>query len=291
MAEQTAAEYFEDPDSHGNYQFVTLKEMVDDLLADTSDSDGYLENTKRSQLVRYLKKGIRRVNSSTKKMYHAVQITVGPDLYFAVPQNYVDWQRVSVVDDNGRLQPLNINNSINTSQGYLQNNQYEILFNDQGQLLTTDMNNAYQNPYVSYSFAENGYSCINHNYYDNTSTDSDNLTSDTSLASMYGDFKVNDSRGTIHFSSSLEDRDIVIEYLSDGLDLENLEDKEIKVHKHMQDAVKWFAISEIICMRRSVNQYQIRSARNRFKTELHRAKILSLKFDFLTIGREFNSIP
>ena len=291
MANQTAAEYFGDQDSHGNYQFITLKEMVDDLLADTTDADSYLQNTKRSQLVRYLKKGIRRVNATTKKMYHAAQLTVGSDLYFPVPQNYVDWQRVSVVDDNGRLQPLNINHNINTSDGYLQNNEYEILFNNEGELLTTDMNNAYQNPYVKYSFAQSGYNCINQNDFNQGSTNSGDTTTDTSLVSMYGDFKVNDHRGTIHFSSNLEDRDIVIEYLSDGLDLENLKQEEIKFHKHLQDAVKWFAISEIISMRKSVNQYQIRSARRRFKTELHKAKIASLKFDFLTVGREFNSKP
>ena len=299
MAAQTPAEHFADQDSWGNYQFITLKEMVDDLLADTTDTDSYLQNTKRSQLVRQLKRGIRKVNRVTKKMYHAVQITVGSNLYFALPQNYVDWQRVSVVDDNDRLQPLNINHNINTADGYLQNFEHEILFNNDGELLLTDMANAYQKPYKKYTF--NPY--IGNSLYGNvgygygygygfgTNGDYRDHTSDPRLASKYGDFKVNDDRGTMHFSSNLEDRDIVIEYLSDGLDLQTLQESEIKIHKHMQDAVKWFAISEIIATRRSVNQYQISSARRRYKTELHRAKLLSLKFNFLTIGREFNSMP
>jgi len=291
MASQTPAQYYADQDSWGGYQFITLKEMVDDLLADTVDTDSYLANTKRSQLVRQLKRGIRKVNRVTKKMYHAVQITVNPDLYFALPQNYVDWQRVSVVDDDGRLQPLNINHNINTADGYLQNNEWELLFNNEGELLLTDQNNAYQNPYIRYTFAHSGYHCANYNHGSTGLTGGGDVTSDTSLASIYGDFKVNEQRGTIHFSSNLEDRDVVIEYLSDGLDLEHLREEEIRAHKHLQDAIKWFAISEIISTRRSVNQYQIKSARQRFKTELHQAKLLSLKFDFLTIGREFNSMP
>lgn len=270
MAVQTPAQYFADDASWGGYQYITLKELVDDMLADTTDTDSFLANTRRSQIVRQLKRGIRVVNRETQKMFHVAQLTVGPDLYFALPQNFVDWIRVSVIDEHDRMQPLNVNNKINTAHGYLQNFEYEILFDFEGQLLTTDMANAYQIPYVRHTIK---------------------TTKDTSLLSKYGDFKVNDDRGTIHFSSNLEDKDVVIEYMSDGLDLENLEEKEIKIHKDLQDAIKWFAISEIVSTRKGVNQYDKTTTRNRYKSEKHKAKILALKFDYLTIGREINSMP
>jgi len=270
MAIQTPAQYFADDQSWGSYQFITLKELVDNMLADSLDSDNYLANTKRSQIVRKLKEGIRVVNRSSQKMFHVAQLTVGPTLYFALPQNFVDWIRVSVIDKNDRLQILNVNRNINTSDGYLQNNEYEILFDVDGQLLTTDLANAYQNPFIQHTFES---------------------TSDTSLISKHGDFKVNEDRGTIHFSSNIEDKDVVIEYMSDGLDLQNLKEEEIKIHKHMQDAVKWFCISEIFSTRKSVSLGDKRTARNRFLKENHVSKILSLKFDFLTIGREINSMP
>jgi|AntRauTorckE5430_2_1112549.scaffolds.fasta_scaffold00943_13 RecG-like helicase len=270
MATQTPAEYHADYKSWGGYQSITLKDLVDDMLADTTDSDSYLANTKRSQIVRQIKRGIRTINKDTNKMYHAVQITVGTSLYFALPQNYVDWERVSVIDENDRMQPLGVNNRINTSDGYLQNHKYEILFNHDGELLTTDMANAYQVPYIKHTV---------------------NTTNDTSLLSKFGEFKVNDDRGTIHFSSDLEDKCIVIEYRSDGLDMQKLKEQEIKIHKDFQEAVKWFAISEIISTRKSVNQYDKTTARNRFLKEKHEAMIKALKFDFLTIGRVINSKP
>lgn len=271
MTIQTPIEYFEgDEKNWGNYQYTTLKELVDDMLADTTDPDSYLANTKRSQIVRQLKRGVRKVNRDTQKMFNVAQLTVNNNLYFPLPQNYVDWVRVSVIDKDGRMQPLNINNSINTADGYLQNYKDELLFDYEGQLLTTDMANAYQIPYIKHTVK---------------------TTNDTSLLSEFGEFKVNDERGTIHFSSNLEDKDVVIEYLSDGLSLEKLKEQEIKIHKDLQDAIKWFAISEILSTRKSANQYDKRATRDRFKTERHTALIKSLKFDFLTIGRVINSMP
>lgn len=271
MAIQTPIEYFEgDEENWGNYQYITLKELVDDMLADTTDSDSYLANTKRSQIVRQLKRGVRKVNNDTQKMFNVAQLTVNSNLFFPLPQNYVDWIRVSVIDKDDKMQPLDINNKINTADGYLQNHKDELLFDFEGELLTTDLANAYQNPYVRHSIK---------------------TTNDTSLLSKFGEFKVNDERGTIHFSSNLEGEDVVIEYLSDGLSLEKLEEKEIKVHKDLQDAIKWFAISEILSTRRSVNQYHKTTARNRYLVEKHKAMIKSLKFDFLTIGRVINSMP
>jgi len=270
MAIQKPSEYFADDKSWGSYQYITLKELVEDMLADTTDTDSFLANTKRSQIVRQLKRGVRRVNNATQKMFNVAQLTVSPSLYFALPQNYVNWIRVSVIDKEGHMQPLNVNSKINTADGYLQNHKWEILFNDQGELLTTDMANAYQIPYARYTVKDTG---------------------DTSLLSKHGEFKVNEERGTIHFSSNLEDQDVVIEYLSDGLDLHNLKEKEIKVHKDLQDAIKWFAISEIVSTRRNATQYDKVSTRNRYNTERHKALIASLNFDFLAIGRVINSMP
>jgi hypothetical protein len=270
MAIQKPSDYYADDANWGKYQYITLKDLVDDMLADTTDTDSFLANTKRSQIVRKLKTGIRVVNNATQKMFNVAQLTVGSNLYFALPQNYVNWIRVSVINEEGRLQPLNINNKINTASGYLQNYKHEILFNHEGELLTTDMVNAYQIPHIRHTFK---------------------TTQDTSLLSKHGEFKVNEERGTIHFSSNLEDQVVVIEYLSDGLDLENIREEEIKVHKDLQDAIRWFAISEIISTRRNANQYDKSSARNRYNTERHKALIASLNFDFLTIGREINSMP
>ena len=270
MAIQTPLEYYEDENSWGKYQYITLEEMVNDMLADSLDPDSYLSNTRRSQMVRQLKRGVRKVNNDTQKMFYVAQLTLGPDLYFALPQDYVDWVRVSVIDDQDKMQPLDINNKINTASGYLQNYQYELLFNNDGELLTTDMANAYQVPYIRHKVKD---------------------IDDAKMLSKYGEFKVNDERGTIHFSSNLEDKDIVIEYLSDGQDLEKLKEKEIKVHKDLQDAIKWFAISEILSSRRSTNQYDKTTTRNRYLAEKHKAMIKALKFDFLTIGRELNSMP
>ena len=270
MAAQTPAEYYADDASWGNYQFITLKELVDEMLADSTDSDSYLANTKRSQIVRNLKRGIKELNRDTKKTVYAAQLTLGPKLYFTLPQSYIDWVRVSVIDEHGRMQPLNINNKINTAAGYLQNYKHELLFDYQGQLLTTDMANAFQKPFIRHTIC---------------------TTNDTSLLSKFGEFKVSDDRGTIHFSSNLQDKDIVIEYLSDGLEMEKIKETEIKVNKSLTQAIRWFAISEILALRRNAMQYDKTSTRNRYLKERHKALIEALNLDFNEIARVIPSMP
>tara|TARA_B100002049_G_scaffold145952_1_gene108406 strand:- start:2627 stop:3442 length:816 start_codon:yes stop_codon:yes gene_type:complete len=270
MAAQTPSEYYADDASWGNYQFITLKELVDEMLADSTDSDSYLANTKRSQIVRNLKRGIKELNRDTKKTVYAAQLTLGPKLYFALPQSYIDWVRVSVIDEHGRMQPLNINNKINTAAGYLQNYKHELLFDYQGQLLTTDMANAFQKPFIRHTVC---------------------TTNDTSLLSKFGEFKVSDDRSTIHFSSNLQGKDIVIEYLSDGLEMEKIKETEIKVNKSLTQAIRWFAISEILALRRNATQYDKTTTRNRYLKERHKALIDALNLDFNEIARVIPSMP
>lgn len=267
-------DYYNDSDNWGYYQYITLKDFVDEFLIETTDEDSYLSNVSRSKIVSQAINGIRLLNREIKKTVKAVEMTVGPEMYLILPQDYVDWVRVSVIDNQGHLQPLNINVRINRSIGYLQDHNGEILFDNDGFILTADGNNYLGTPHTKYQFTDyfrGGF-----------------FELDTSVLSRYGEFVIDEERGTIAFSSDLEDKEIVIEYISDGLDAKNIDEKAITINKQLIEVLSDWVYSECIAKRRSVPANEKQRARRRYKSTLHKTKIDAANFDINQISRVLN---
>jgi hypothetical protein len=262
---QTPEDYYSDQENWGNYQFITLKQFIDEFMVETTDPDSYLNNTPRSKIVTQSKIGIRTLNREIKKTVLAIEMTVGPDMYLPLPQDYVDWVRVSVVTADGKLKALNINVLINRAIGYLQDDTGEILFDEQGQILQADGTNYIGKPYRKYKFTD---------YFRGK-----NFELDTSVLSRWGEFLIDEERGTIAFSSNLEGKEIVLEYISDGLQMYNLREEDITIHKDLVETLSDWVYSECISKRRHVPANEKDRARKRYKTTLHKCKIDSADFD------------
>lgn len=260
MPLQIPEDYYDDPSLHGGYQYETLKNVIDAMLLRTMDDDHILKNTKRSQLILFAKEGIQQLAESTTNDILAVELTVPESGYLILPQDFVNWVRVSVVctdESTGgyHLQPLDINRNISTATSYLQDHTGEILFDADGYILEADASNAYAQPYRRYCFG-GGYQ----------------PTLDTSKLSKYGMFNVDERGGRITFSSNLVEQNIVIEYISDGLNAELRED-QVTIHKHCVQALKDWIYYAAIEGKRSVGAGEKQRALQRFKTTLHKAKI------------------
>jgi hypothetical protein len=277
MAIVTPEQYHNDENSHGNYQYVSLKSIIDSLELEALDDDSFLKNTKRYQMIRHAKNAIKEVTKQAANDILAIEITVPDNLVFALPQDYVNYVRVSVVvldESTGskRLQVLDVNNKINISTGYLQDHNAQILFDNNGYILTTDADNAYGNPYKTFAFTDAG--------------GQPNL--DTAKLSQYGEYTIDERRGKILFSSELGNREIVLEYISDGLQAE-INDDEITVHKHIVNTVRDWAYYACIECKRNIPMNEKKRALDRYKTTLHQAKLDRADFNFVQIARAFRT--
>lgn len=276
MAPQTPQDYYENEELHGGYQYVTLKTVVDNMLLEAEDDDSYIKNVKRSRIVNYAKQAIRTVTRQAANEVFAVEVTVPTSLSWVLPQDYVNYKRISVVmtDKNTgslRLYPLDVNRNINIATGYLQDDAGELLFDDAGQILTADSSNGYARPYKRYAFS-----------------DEYQPTLDTSKLSKYGEFVIDEKRGTILFSSDLSEQEVVIEYVSDGLQAELSED-EITMHKYLRDTVENWIYYSCIERKRNVPANEKQRALLRYKTTLHQAKLALADFNLLQISRVLRS--
>lgn len=265
MTPDTAFDYHENEENHGNYIFCNLGEIVQELEQESLDTDSYLNNTPRSKIVAKVKEGVRELNRDIKKTVLAKEFTVSPSLYFTLPQDYLDWVRVSVLDENNRLRPLNVNNRVHTAEAYLQDHEWNLLFTREGDVLTLDAKNAHAKPFKKMEFCE--------------SYRGRQFELDTSQLSRWGEFTVDEQRGKIMFSSNLNNKDIVLEYISDGLQMESLRLEEIKVHKVLKSAIWAYAYAECIRTRRHVPQNEKYASRNRYLAERHRSVVEAAEFN------------
>lgn len=272
MAQQTPQQYYEDSNSHGQYQYTSLKDIIDNMLLEASEEDSYLKNVKRSKIINHARQAIKTVTRQTASDVLAIEVTVPDTLFWTLPQDFVHYCRVSVValdESTGslRLRILNVNESINTAIGYLQDNNGDLLFDNLGGILTADSSNGYNMPFKTYSFSTNHQPAL-----------------DTSKLSKYGEFVIDERRGCILFDSGLRDKEIVIEYVSDGLQAD-LTESEITVHKYLRDCIEDWIYFACIERKRNVPANEKQRALQRYKTTLHQAKMARANFDLLEIAR------
>lgn len=277
MPQQTQQQYYEDESQYGQYQYVTLAEIIDGMLAEvTLNEDHYLKNIKRALLLRYAKNAIREVNRQAASEVLEFEITVPDSLVFPMPQECVNYVGVwRVIMDNStssyRLVEVDINDGINTAIGYLQDDHGDLLYDDQGQILMADSANAIAHAYQRYRFA---------GYYQ--------PTTDASKFSRYGEVKFDKSRGVMVFSSDLSNQEVVIRYVSDGLHA-SLKESEIRIHKYIRRSVETWIYFEAISRRRNVSASEKQRARIDFNTALHKSKVSLANFDLNQIARIMRS--
>jgi hypothetical protein len=276
MATETPEEYYETESSHGSYQFVPLKEVIDGLLTEAKlDPDNYLKNTNRALILYHAKMGIKELTKSTARATLKIEMTVPANSYIVMPQDYVDYVRISavVVDEvtgGRRLYVLDVNQNMNTATGYLQDNDAEILFDNDGNIITADASNIYNIPHTKYEIC---------------SSLSGNAMQDTSKLSAFGEFTIDVDNGKIGFSSNLIDMEVVIEYESDGLQWESFGEGDIKVIKGIEQALKDWTYYACIEKRITVPANEKQRALNRFKTTKHIARKNTAGFDLNEVSR------
>lgn len=265
----TPQEYHEDSALHGGYQYVPLSEIIDAFIYESTDDDSLLKHTRRTKIIKHAKAALLELNKSTFNEKKVIELTVPEHLAVTLPHDFVAFRRLSVVvfdkdTSSNRLAVLDVNHAINIADGYLQDHDYELLFDDQGRVLTADAENAYNKPYKKYEFSKGG---------------------DNRQICKNGEYVIDKNRGQILFSSDLFDKDIVLEYRSDGLQYNTYGEDEIKVHKDMIEVLKDRIFYTLIRYQRHVPQSRITAALNRFKTTRHEAKLNQLNLNVVEISR------
>lgn len=275
MSSQNPQVYYENEENHGNYVYVTLESIVNTfLLAQTGDRT-VIGGVPRHLVLHWAKKGIQEFTFDALREVKQVELSLGDTLDIILPPDYINYVRISYVNEQtGALMPLSRNNKIALAASYLQDNNAEILFDDDGEILKgTTLHQALIDrptnvnvlPILSCDTTCNGCS-----YYGSGCPNPTMFRADPTR-NANGYFQIDTRQGKIHFSSDNASRTIMLEYISDGLEYNS--DSDIRVNKLAETALYDYISWNILNNDLNVQEYIVQRAKKKYDTSYRNAKI------------------
>lgn len=263
----------------GSYQYVSLFDIVNNFMLMYSGNHSLINNEERYKVLFHAKRAIQELNYDAFKEIKVLELNVCDQLRFVLPPDYVNWVRISLYKD-GYLRPLSENIQTLSSNAYLQDNNCNILFDQDGNILkpqnsTIDFNriagtkkSIYLNPGSQFNNQE-GWCCDGVWYFDYAIGARFGLNTET--ANFNPTFNVDKKAGVINFSSNMAGELCILEYISDGM--EGGDNSLISVNKLFEKYVYAYIQAEILSSKLGVQEYVVMRARKEKSALLRNAKI------------------
>ena len=227
----TGASYYGGSDL-GNYQFTSLEDIINAFQVIYVGEGKLIEKVSRLDIAFHAQRALQELSFDTFKSTKAYEIVVPSTLKMPLPQDYVNYVKVTRVDTAGVelvLYPARItSNPSNIAQTATPGVAPFYEFTGNELVLNTD------------SDTWDGYNShtptANQNVYNDDTwdyIDGSRFGLDPQYAQTNGSFYIDDNRGFIHFSSNINGLTLTLKYISDSLGTE----AEMKVHKFAEEAM------------------------------------------------------
>ncbi len=283
MAYLTGYQYYENagvtPEdaNWGSYQYITLDDIVNNFMLMYVGNDKLVNNVERYNVLFHAKRGIQELNYDALKETKIIELTVCDNATVVLPPDYVNWVRISLYKD-GVLRPLSENVNTNFADAYLPDNECKVLFDEDGNVLigtsllagdrvdgqqkTQYLGDGLLNGSMGYNIDGKWVFdyAIGGRYGMNTETANNNPT-----------FKINKAGGVVSFSSPMAGENIIIEYVSDGM--EGGVDANVSLNKLFEDYIYAYIKYAILNSKFGVQEYIVNRARKDKTALLRNAKI------------------
>jgi hypothetical protein len=268
-------------DNYGNYRYVKLNDIVSNFLVGYVGHNKLLPDAKRTDIIFHAKRALQEFSYDTLKSIKSAELSVPSSLTLVLPQDFVNYVKCSWVDPLGVLRPLYPANNLTTSPYYTQ-------AQDSAGIPTQD---GFGNDIETESVTQKRWHTANTNFINgnfNTGDFTNDMwaynwdmvgTASASWGQLYGMdpqysqangwFNLNEREGKISFSSSLVNRLIVLEYVSDGL----AADLDTKVPKLAEEAMYAYIMHALIATRINQPEYIVQRLRREKSAKLRNAKI------------------
>ena len=263
----------------GSYQYVSLYDVVNNFMLIYNDNDTLVSNEERYKVLFHAKRGIQELNYDAFQEIKILQMQINAQALMILPPDYVNWVRISLYK-NGSLMPLTENIQANTALSYLQDNDGNWLYDQDGNILSPQFSpldldriagtkkSIYLNANSPFNGQE-GYYWEGNWYFDYTIGSRFGLNTET--ANRNPTFRIDKKSGVINFDSTMINEQCILEYVSDGM--EGNVDANISVNKLFEDYIYAYINYAILSSKFGVQEYIIARARKTKSALLRNAKI------------------
>ena len=241
LIDQTDYQYY-NGDNLGGYQFTSLQNIIDQFVIAYVGEEKIISKIRKPEVVFHAQRAMQEFSFDTFKSVKSQEITVPNTLTMSLPKDYVNYVKISWVDNSGIHHPLYPNRDSSNPKAIEQNTDSSYDWDDDED--TTEESSGASLSYKdeSASWARYKSNTPPENQNEAFEYDEENIYSynegrrygiDTERAQANGTYFIDDNTGKIYFSSNIAGLKVVLEYISDGLGT----DDEMKVHKFAEEAM------------------------------------------------------
>lgn len=250
-------------DNWGTYQYMLLEDIINNFLLTYVGDDKVINKVERYEVIFHSKRALQELHYDVLREIEGFELEIPDTLKIALPHDFVSLVKVGYVGKDGMAYSINQNFNSSTPKSYLQDGteHKNMLFDVDGNALR-------------------GTPVIEDNWRTGTDGDVEEPTAeisgkrygmDTGTANNNGSYLIDKDQGFILFSSNLKGKNIIIEYVSDGL--YGYAETEIKIHKLAETFMYDYLQSTILKSKFGVQEYIVRRAQKQAAASLRNAKI------------------
>ena len=266
-------------DNYGSYEYIKLSDAIDNFMVGYVGDGKLIQTAKKSDVLFFAKRSLQEFSYDTLKSIHSQELTVPANLTVPLPQDYVNYVKISWIDELGVKRPIYPANNLTTSP-------YENPVQDaQGVEVQDNFGNNIQGTSITEErWSKANDKLINQNVFDNMDdyaywANYNGINGSWNWGRLYGIdpqysqingwFNLNYREGKMSFSSNLAGKVIVFEYISDGLAY----DLDTKVPKLAEEALYASLLHYIVSTRANQPEYLVRRLKTERSAKLRNAKI------------------
>ena len=264
LREESAAEQY------GNYQYIGLQDLVNNFIIAYVGLDKLIQKVKRTDVFFHAQRCIAELSYDTLRSEKSQEIEVPPSLTMVLPQDFVNYVKLSYTDKDGIERLLLPARKTSNPTSLLQNSDYGYLFDSDGSLLTQQDSDTWE----KYKVASDPDETLDDVNEENDAIDKTYFLGgrygiEPENASSNGLFYIDGARGRIFFSGSISGKTVTLKYISDSLGT----DGEMQVHKFAEEAVyKWIAHA-ILATKIATPEYLVARFKKERYAEMRKAKL------------------
>jgi hypothetical protein len=266
-------------ENYGSYAYVKVSDLVTNFLVGYVGAGKLIEKVKRTDVIFHVKRALQEFSYDTLQSIHSQEATIPDNLSIPLPQDYVNYVKMSWVDEIGVkhiIYPTTLTSnpysllpqdwqSVPIQDNFEDNLESSSIIEERwakandrlitGSIDTTGVNSGvYPGPFYSYGYE--GFWGQRYGL-------------DPETTQKNGWFTMNYREGKVSFSSNLRDQLIIFEYISDGLAY----DIESRVPKLAEDAVYAYVNHAVLASKKNTPEYIVRRYRDEKSAKLRNAKI------------------
>ncbi len=260
--------------NYGSYEYVALSDIINNFLAAYVGPDNIITRVRRSDVLFHAKRGLQEFSYDTLRSIKSQELTIPPSLSVPIPQDYVNYVRLSWIDKGGVRRIIYPTN--------LTTNPTELPIQDAGGIPIQD--NSEDNLEANLSITEDRWKNQQWNfeqnwqqypwgdywgYYPTLDSYGRLYGQQQQYAQANGWYTINERTGMFSFSSDLAQKIIVLEYTSDGLGY----DEDTKVPKMAEEAMYKHILYSLTSVRRNMPEYVVQRYKKDRYAALRNAKI------------------